>query len=321
LTSDITDFNVDSTLTWDGIHDAVESLDLSRNIAELERHGITTVTPQQSGVTPEFVDTVRAELLRLSNEITDRIFDPAIGPNKPISNVEPNNTFLIFQLLAYKIPEFETLLLNPALQTLIGYLLGPTRRLSSLSGLIKWQCSQQPKGNRFEPYNLHADSPTPDGQPVPMAPLMVANSNFLLTDFASWEDGPMVVAPGSHREGRRPLPADAERMQGHLAPKGSIVVFGGALQHGSVPRLNPGMRISINSFFCQPYTAPQEHLQGQFPDFAKRGELAKQLVWQDAGNGWGIHGPAHLRTPFTARTRPDDGYGLLSKENHPNSAL
>jgi ectoine hydroxylase-related dioxygenase (phytanoyl-CoA dioxygenase family) len=315
----VNSFDVDSTLTWDGVHDAVASLGLQKNAAELERNGITTITPEQSGITPEFVDAVREELLQLCKTITGIPFDVDRGPAEAISSLEPGNTFLIFQLLAHRRPEFEELLLNPALQTLVAYLLGPERRLSSESGFIKWQCSETPEGNRFEPRGLHTDSPSP--HVVPMSPPLVANTNFLLTDFSSWEDGPMVIARGSHREGRQPLPSDAERMEGYFAPAGSIVVFGGALQHGSVWRLNPGMRISINSYFCQPWVTPQEHLQGQFPEFASRGKLASQLVWQDARNGWGIQGPDYMRTPYAAETVPEDGYGILVKEQHPNSAL
>ena len=315
----ITDFDIDSTLTWDGIHDAIEALGLTRNVAELERNGITTVTPEQSGVTPEFVDRIRAEMLRLSGEITDRSFSLEKGPNEPIPRLHPRNTFMIHQLIAYRIPEVEQLILNPAMQALIGFLLGPERRLSSCGGFIKWQCGEPPEGDRFEPYGMHVDSPTPD--PVPMAPLTVANTNFMMTDVKDWDDGPMVIAPGSHREGRRPRPEDAQRMEGYPAEKGSIVVFGGALQHGTIWRANPGMRVSINTYFCQPYIRPQEYLQGRFPEFAARGELAAQLAWQNAREGWGIQGPTYLPTPFTRRTRPDDGYGLLPKEQHPNDQL
>ena len=315
------EFDVDTTMTWDGIHDAVDTLGLNRNVAELERNGITTITPEQSGITPEFVEAVRDELLRLSAQITNREYSLERGPSAPISDLEPNNLFLIFQMLAYKIPEFEAIVLNPYLQTLIGYLLGPRRRLSSLSGFIKWQSSHKPSGNRFEPIGMHTDSPTASDEAVPTSPLLVANSNFLLTDVSCWEDGPMVVAKGSHREGRHPLPADAERMQGHFAPKGSLVVFGGAIQHGSLARENPGMRVSINTFFCQPFVDPQEHLQNQFPEFAARGKLAAQLVWQDAPRAWGVQGPAYMRTPFTAESRPKGGYGLIPEDNHPNSRL
>ena len=59
------DFDVDSTLSWDGIHDAIVTLGLERNILELDRDGITTITPEQSGITPEFVETVRHELIRI----------------------------------------------------------------------------------------------------------------------------------------------------------------------------------------------------------------------------------------------------------------
>ncbi|MEM7020023.1 MAG: phytanoyl-CoA dioxygenase family protein [Pseudomonadota bacterium] len=317
--SNVADFDVDSTLTWDGIHNAIRDLGLQDNVAELELNGITTITPDQSGITPEFINTVRAELVRLCGEVTGVPFSVAHGPEKPIRHLEPKNIFLIFQLLAYRIPEFEELILNPAMQTLIGYLLGPERCLSSESGFIKWQCSEQPEGERLEPIGMHADSPSPDT--VPTLPLLVANTNFLLTDFACWEDGPMVVARGSHREGRHPQASDAARMTGYKAPAGSIVVFGGALQHGSIVRLNPGMRISINTFFCQPWVTPQEHLQGQFPEFATRGKLASQLVWQNSRHGWGVQGPKYMPTPFTAKTAPEDGYGALGRERHPNSQL
>lgn len=315
----LANFEVDGTMTWDGIHDAVRALGLERNVADLERNGITTITPAQSGITPEIVEVVREELLKLSGEITDRKFSLEQGPDKPISELEPNNIFLIFQLLAYRVPQFEKLMLNPALQALMGYLLGPARRLSSLSGFVKWQSSKSPEGNRFEPMGLHADSPSDHA--IPTSPLLVANSNFLLTDFGCWEDGPMVVAPGSHREGRHPLEGDASRMEGYYAPAGSIVVFGGALQHGSLARESPGMRVSINAFFCQPYVAPQEFLQDQFAEVAARGKLASQLVWQDARTGWGIQGPAYMRTPFNKATQRDDGYGLIPKNRHPNSQL
>ena len=135
----VSQFDVDTTLSWEGIHDAIVALGLERNILELERDGITTITPEQSGVTPDFVSKVREELIRLSGEITDREFLEERGTDQAIPELEPRNTFLIFQLLAYRIPEFEEVMLNPALQTLMGHLLGPERRLSSLSGFIKWQ--------------------------------------------------------------------------------------------------------------------------------------------------------------------------------------
>ena len=116
-----------------------------------------TITPEQSGVTPDFVSKVRKELIRLCGEITDREFLEERGPDQAIPELEPRNTFLIFQLLAYRIPEFEEVMLNPALQTLMGHLLGPERRLSSLSGFIKGKVPEPPEGIGW-PYGLHADS-------------------------------------------------------------------------------------------------------------------------------------------------------------------
>ena len=314
-------FDLDSTLTWDGIHDAIQTLGLTQNVAELERDGITTLTPEQSGITPEFVDAAREEMLRLGTRITERTYSLESGPDEPIPELEPRNTFMMPQLLAYKIPEFEELLFNPAMQTLHGYLLGPKRRLSTHAGFLKWQSSDASRVDRFEPIFLHTDSPTPDVAPVQMTPLMRSNTNFVMTDISDWEDGPMVVARGSHREGRNPLEIDAKRMEGYFAPKGSIIVFGSALQHGSLLRAKPGMRITINTTFCQPYITPQEHLQGVFPEIAARGKLAAQLMWERAAEGWGVQGPAYMPTPFTESTNPEDGYGLLPKAQHPNNRL
>lgn len=317
----LSNFDLDSTLTWDGIHEAIQALGLTQNVFELERDGITTLTPEQSGVTPEFVETVRNEMLRLGTAITERQYTLESGPDQPMPDLEPMNSFMVPQLLAYKIPAFEELFFNPATQALHGYLLGPERRLSTNAGFLKWQSSDASRVDRFEPFFLHTDSPTPDIAPVPLTPLMRSNTNFVLTDIRDWEDGPMVVAKGSHREGRNPQEIDAKRMEGYFAPAGSIVIFGSGLQHGSLLRLKPGMRITINTTFCQPYITPQEHIQGQFPELAARGKLAAQLMWKNAPTGWGIHGPAYLPTPFTKRTRPEGGYGLLSKERHPNGEL
>ena len=67
----VSHFDGDTTLSWEGIHDAIVTLGLERNILELDRDGITTITPEQSGVTPDFVSKVRKELIRLCGEITD----------------------------------------------------------------------------------------------------------------------------------------------------------------------------------------------------------------------------------------------------------
>ena len=99
----INQFDVDTTLSWEGIHDAIVALGLERNILELERDGITTITPEQSGVTPDFVSKVREELIRLSGEITDREFLEESGPDQAIPELEPRNTFLIFQLLYHNL--------------------------------------------------------------------------------------------------------------------------------------------------------------------------------------------------------------------------
>ena len=109
-------------------------------------------------------------------------------------------------------------------------------------------------------------------------------------------------------------------MEGAFAPAGSFFVFGGALQHGSIGRTNPGLRVSINSYFCQPYVVPQEHLQGQLATVSTLGRLARQLVWGDAQTGWGKNGPAYLPTPY-ADGLPKDGFGLLDPAVFGNDAF
>lgn len=320
----MTDFDIDSTLTWDGIHDAVETLGLQRNVAELERNGITTITPEQSGITPEVLAAIRESLLDLGEQMSGAHFDLEKGPGQSfrdahemrMSEVGSQSCLtMIAQLVGHGRSEFIDFLLNPAMNTLVGYLLGPGRCLSSLSGFLKWKAGQEPEGKRFEPTDLHTDSPVREGA-VPIAPPLVANTNLLLTDYGCWDDGPLVIAPGSHREGRQPLPFDASRMVGAIAPAGSIFVFGGGLQHGSVQRRNEGMRVSINAYYCQPYVLPQEYLQRQFPDVEARGALAKQLLWGKSAQGWGVNGPTFLPAPYRPGTAPANGYGIVDKAKH-----
>lgn len=313
-TFDVPPVDPNSTLTWEGIYAAIETLGLERNLADLQRDGITTITPEQSGITPELTARVRDRLIELFERITGVCFSLEEGPSEPVAKARQDHLTMVSQLLGYDIPEFVDVLFNPAMQTMVAAVLGPTRRLSSHSGFLKWATPLPDGQTRHEPYFLHTDSAGVVGH-VPNDPPFVCNTNFLLTDYGCWEDGPMVIAPGSHRDQRQPLPSDAERMVGSYAPAGSFFVFGGALIHGSVRRSKPGLRVSINSYFCQPYIAPQEHLERQLPKISALGPLAKQLVWDTAFGGFGKNGPPSLPTPYRGDP-PEEDYGLMDPEEY-----
>jgi ectoine hydroxylase-related dioxygenase (phytanoyl-CoA dioxygenase family) len=47
------------------------------------------------------------------------------------------------------------------------------------------------------------------------------------------------------------------------APAGSVLLFHGACWHGAFPKATPGLRLSVNCYYCQSYMKPQERFVGK----------------------------------------------------------
>ena len=94
----------------------------------------------------------------------------------------------------------------------------------------------------------------------------IANMNWPLTDYTR-DDGALAYVPGSHREGRLPEPDEAlPRAIPVEAPRGSLVMFNGALWHGAYRKKTPGLRLTMLGQHCRPYMLPFQDFKGRIPN-------------------------------------------------------
>ena len=72
------------------------------------------------------------------------------------------------------------------------------------------------------------------------------------------------------------------------APAGSVLVFHGNVWHGAFPRKNPGLRLSINAYYCGPHYKAQENFRGRLDaDILERNDdRFRQLLGYD--DPWGF---------------------------------
>lgn len=187
---------------------------LTRHVREMEAQGYTVV---ERAISPEFADEVRAATLKAV----------AHHPGAALN------------WMLYQGREFELLLQNPMLMTLIDASLGRGAVIASISAI------KRGPGPGFIPMHTdyaHVPEPYPE---------------FSLTGVGVWaledwtvESGPTWIVPGSHKM-RRP-PREGE---GHNAgvpiemPKGSVVYFHHGVWHWQGDRTEPGERVTIHAHF------------------------------------------------------------------------
>ena len=238
---------------------------LSRHIREMEETGYTII---ENAITQEFADEVREATLR------------ALLPHQSVS----------MQWMLYHGIEFEQLVMNPQLMTLIDASLGRGAVVASISSI------KRGPGKGFIP--MHADySQVPE--PFP---------EFSLTGVGVWalEDwtvasGPTWLVPGSHLKRRQPKPG--EKMDGIPIemPKGSVVYFQHGVWHWQGDREQEGDRVTIHSHFnrgilrsLEPKKADVQMLHRNSP---RLGEALGEDDWFDKMTA---EGRDHLRMAHMA---------------------
>ena len=187
---------------------------ITGKIREMEDQGYTVI---ERAISPEFADEVRAATIR------------ALSPQ----------TGTALNWMLYHGREFEQLVQNPLLMTLIDASLGRGAVIASISAI------KRGPGRGFIPMHTdyaHVPEPYPE---------------FSLTGVGVWaledwtvESGPTWIVPGSHKH-RRPL----REGEGHNAgvpivmPKGSVVYFHHGVWHWQGDRTQAGERVTIHSHF------------------------------------------------------------------------
>ncbi len=187
---------------------------LTGKIREMEEQGYTVL---ERAISPEFADEVRSATLRA---------------------LLPHQTFSMNWML-YHGREFEQLIQNPLLMTLIDASLGRGAVIASFS------CIKKGPGPGVIP--MHTDY-THVPEPYP---------EFSLTGVGVWalEDwtaasGPTWLVPGSNKLRRPPRPGDSKEGGVPIEmPKGSVVFFTHGVWHWQGDRTEPGDRVTLHAHF------------------------------------------------------------------------
>ena len=127
-------------------------------------------------------------------------------------------------------------------------------------------------------------------QPTTIAPAVVCNAMWMLTDYTP-DNGATLLVPGSHLSGRQPdhdLDGDAGWVPA-VGPAGTVAIFEGRTWHSTGENRTGEPRIGLTTNFCAPQFRQQEnYLLGTRPEVleAASPELLKLIgfkPWQGYG--------------------------------------
>jgi hypothetical protein len=187
---------------------------ISARVREMEENGYTIV---ERAISPQFADEVRAATLR------------ALLPHQSFS----------MNWMLYHGREFEQLIQNPLLMTLVDASLGRGAVIASFSSIRK---GPGPGVIPIHTDYAHVPEPYPE---------------FALTGVGVWaledwrvESGPTWIVPGSHKMRRAPRPGEGHNTAVPIVmPKGSVVYFTHGVWHWQGDRSEPGDRVTLHAHF------------------------------------------------------------------------
>lgn len=236
---------------------------LARHIEELDDVGLTVVSQETLRLSDTWINRLRDALIKVGEERTGASFNLHENPQTEFPGRPSEIGHIIFPSLLFEGRPFVDVLTHPVKKALMDHLLGDGHLLSVSDGWIKWQTPEawpDPVTTGF-----HADQsavPAPWNWRLPH----VANMNWTLTDYTK-ADGALAYVPGSHRKERLPELEEALPLAVPVvAPKGSLVIFNGALWHGAYRKTTPGLRVTMLGQHCRPYMRPFEDFKGKLPE-------------------------------------------------------
>ena len=119
----------------------------------------------------------------------------------------------------------------------------------------------------------------------------MANASFLCTDYNGTEDGPTVFVPGSHHYGRATLPHEAAMGLGDDSPfkvfpligeAGSLALWHGSTWHGTTPRTNPGLRVTLVQVYMRMHMRPIHMWDDVSPQLMEKYPELKRVLGEHA---------------------------------------
>lgn len=256
-----------STVENPDIAHRAQRLGVADRVRDMQENGYTVL---ERAISPEFADEVRAATLRA---------------------LLPHHHFTL-QWMLYHGREFERIVQNPQLMTLIDASLGRGAVIASLSSIRR--------GPGAGAIPIHTDySMVPEPYP-----------EFAMTGVGVWalEDwsvasGPTWIVPGSHRERRGPRPGEGkDRGIPIEMAKGSVVYFTHGVWHWQGDRTEPGERVSLHAHFNRGILRGLEpkkvDVQMMHRNAPRLGEMLGEDDWFDKLTA---HGRDHVRAAYMVK--------------------
>jgi ectoine hydroxylase-related dioxygenase (phytanoyl-CoA dioxygenase family) len=216
-----------------------------QHIERVRRVGFTVV---EDAIEPALIDGLSEALSRLEREL---------GAKPAANGFEGRNTVRIYNLLAHG-EVFAGIPTHDAVLPIVEEVLDAGCLISSLSSIAI------DPGEIAQP--IHADDMV---IPLdkPHRPI-VCNSMWALTDFTE-ANGATRLVPGSHRK-ENPQYGGAYETIPAVMPRGSVLIWDGALWHGGGANATQQRRIGIAMNYCAGFIRQQENQQlGLAPELVK----------------------------------------------------
>lgn len=218
----------------------------TRHVETVRLRGYTIV---ENAIAPELVEALAGALVRLERELGA----------KPAGNTfEGRHTVRIYNLLAHGAP-FAEVPVHAEVLPIVEGVLDPGCLISSLSSIAI------DPGETAQP--IHADD-----QVIPLdkphRPI-VCNSMWALTDFTE-ANGATRLVPGSHKKPNPEYGGAYETIAAEM-PKGSVLIWDGALWHGGGANTTAARRTGIAMNYCAGFIRQQENQQLGIPPQTVRG--------------------------------------------------
>ena len=245
---------LNSVADTDAIRLEARRLGIEKHLLELHAYGVTLIHPEKVG-SPDLIERIRDAILRVMAERHDLTV-----PDDWQTHSDPWGGRKAWCWL-FEDEAFIEAALHPVGLCVARFMCGRSAVLQGTPAIIKTIGTP----DRLNPdgyMRLHTDT---HGVPSPLPEwAQLVNISWLLTDYTDQEDGPTVLVPGSHRFGRMPRTDEANWWEENapvqpvplVGRSGSLAIWHGSLWHGSRPRNNPGMRITLPFIYGRSYLQP-----------------------------------------------------------------
>jgi ectoine hydroxylase-related dioxygenase (phytanoyl-CoA dioxygenase family) len=216
-----------------------------QHVEKVRRDGFTIV---EHAIEPSLIDAIGGVLERLERELDAR---PAMN------GFEGHKTVRIYNLLAHGSP-FDRIPGHDSVLPIVEGVLDPGCLISSLSSIAI------DPGETAQP--IHADDMV-----IPLEKphrSIVCNSMWAMTDFTE-ANGATRLVPGSHKKQSPDYGGQYDTIAAEM-PKGSVLIWDGALWHGGGANATGTRRTGVAMNYCAGFIRQQENQQlGLAPELVK----------------------------------------------------